>query len=262
MTYAGTSDDGKQATNMEQAGQPDTQPTAAERTEQPAAERTDQHSAAAAADMAEAPEAAATSAAATSPADAAGVSPAAVVSLELLFSRFTFVPEPRWGLAGPDGPVFARRPAVATADSSVSGLAGALESKLISFGAAWLYSDGTVAGNKAAWEAYAALARKLSGRAEQGSVLALVKVEPIAAQQGDQPPGHQGQDQQQQEDASKGETGTAEPQGASAPAGYALKMLVVNNEDVPRSLLQVTHSRCLQDEHHVRLVQETMRQWL
>lgn len=231
MTYAGTRDDvGKQATNKEQTGQPDsTQPTAAEPADQPAAG--DQPAAAAAADTAEA---------ATSPADAAGVSPSAVVSLELLFSRFTFVPEPRWGLAGPEGPVFARRPAVATAESSVAGLAGALESKLISFGAAWLYSDGTVAGNKAAWEAYAALARKLSGRAEQGSVLALVKVEPVAAQQGDQTSGHQGQDQQQQEDASKGETGAADQQGASVPAGYALKMLVVNNEDVPRSLLQVT----------------------
>jgi hypothetical protein len=208
-------------------------------------------SAAAEAPVAADADAAAPAAAAAAAAETPG---RAIVTLELLRSRFTFIPEPRLGLAGPDGPLYAKKPVVATADSSVAGVAGALESKLNKLGAAWLYSDGTVAGNKAAWEAFATVGRKFAGKAGKSSLLALVKIEadtsPTAAAVAKGAKSGKGAevsaDQQQQQDGSgqqqeqQKESGSKQQKG-SGPAGYRLSLLVVNDEDVPRSVMQVSN---------------------
>jgi hypothetical protein len=140
------------------------------------------------------------------------------------------------------------------------GVASALESKLIRFGAAWLYSDGTAAGNRTAWEAYVTLGNKLADKMGRSSLLALVKVDQDAqhstaqganqaaaaaagggeqqAQQGaESADGQQaevaeGQQQQQQKGKKGGKQG-------SVPSGYNLGMLVVLDDDVPRSIMQV-----------------------
>jgi hypothetical protein len=136
-------------------------------------------------------------------------------------------------------------------------VAGALESKLNKLGAAWLYSDGTAAGNKAAWEAFATVGRKFAGKAGKSSLLALVKTEAdtshtaAAAVAKGSKSGHGSevsaeQQQEQQQDGSgsqhkqQKENGSKQQKGA-APAGYRLSLLVVNNEDVARSVMQVSN---------------------
>jgi hypothetical protein len=140
------------------------------------------------------------------------------------------------------------------------GLASALESKLIKFGAAWLYSDGTTAGNRTAWEAYVTLGNKLADKQGKSSLLALVKVDQDThhgTAQGGAEAATAGEQQQQQ---AQQETGAAEGQQAEAgeggqqqqqkgkkgkqgsvPSGYSLGMLVVLDDDVPRSIMQVSH---------------------
>jgi hypothetical protein len=198
------------------------------------------------------------------------------VTLELLRSRFTFIPEARLGLAGPDGPLYAKKPVVATAESSVSGVAGALEGKLYKLGAAWLYTDGTVAGNRAAWEAFASVGRKLKGKAGRSSVLALVKVEQdtagsasaeagsskgaagaqeaAAASSGQEAAEAAAEQQQQQAQAEQGkQQQQRRPNKGAAPAGYRLSMLVVSDEDVSRSVMQVG-GQCELDCQHAACV--------
>lgn len=227
---------------------------------------------------------------ASSAAAAAEVLGHAFVTCEVLRSRFTFIPEPKLGLAGPNGPMYARKPVVATQDSAVSGLVGALENKLARLGAAWLSSDGTVAGHKAAWEAFMGLGRKLTTKTGKSPLLALVRVEQDATISGSgsstgsstasgagsdtgSGPGvstigtgeidaaekseegtaagteaaavaaadeqqEAGQDQQQQQ---KGQGGKQQRQQRKGPAlpGYRLHMLIVQDEDVSRGIMQV-----------------------
>jgi hypothetical protein len=144
-------------------------------------------------------------------------------NLQAFRSRLTVVPDPKLGLAGPTGTKDDRKVVFSSAASSVAGLAGAIESKVARVGAAWLTTDGSAAGNAAAWDSVVAAARKVCAWDGQGGLLVLVDAVQEAAAAAA---------------PAAADTGAEEP-AAAAPSKCRLQMLLFRDDDVPRSLLQV-----------------------
>jgi flagellar motor protein MotB len=112
-----------------------------------------------------------------------------------------------------------------------------------------------VVGNRTAWEAYASLGRKLAGKANKSAVLALVKIEPeqgsskgqasSSSREGKAAAEQQQEQQLTQQAEAEGSQQQQQQQGQSGKqqqqkgAGYRLSMLIVHDEDVQRSIMQV-----------------------
>ena len=104
-------------------------------------------------------------------------------------------------------------------------------------------------GNRTAWEAYASLGRKLAGKANKSAVLALVKIEQEQGSSKGQGSssssreGKAGAEQQPQQEDVEGSQQQQQVQGGKQQqqkgAGYRLSMLIVHDEDVQRSIMQV-----------------------
>jgi transcription termination factor Rho len=224
--------------------------TAAMTAEDPAAAT----AAAADADAAATPEAAAPSAeAAAAPAaavDAAAGDVAPLLQLQLRRSRLVNIPSPQdAGLSGV-GLGADRKPAVATADSSVSGLAGAIEARVARAGAAWLWSDGSKQAHATAWQALLLASSKMDAADGAGGLLALVDVQQQAAasaEQQEQPQAEsspelqqQQQEQKQQKGGKGGQQRRRQQQPQQQERSSKLKMLIVRDSDIARSILQVS----------------------
>lgn len=169
------------------------------------------------------------------------------------------MPEPRLGLAGPSGLKEDRKPAFGSAASSVAGLAATIESKVARVGAAWLTTDGSTAGNAAAWRAVLAAGRKMAGWDGQGGLLVLADVQQVV----DAPPAAaaaavNGQEQQPEElvEAAADVAGSPsdpeqqqpeqqqaeQQQKAQAGVGagrHSLQLLLMRDDEVSRSVMQV-----------------------
>jgi hypothetical protein len=182
--------------------------------------------------------AAAAAAPAAAPADAAAGDVAPLLQLQLRRSRLVSIPTPQdSGLAGA-GLGADRKPAVATAESSVSGLAGAIEARVARAGAAWLWSDGSEQAQATAWQALLLASSKMDANDGAGGLLALVDVQQkqqqrqAAAEQQEQPQAEAQQEQQQQRRR-------RQQQQQGQEQGYKLKMLIVRDSDIARSILHV-----------------------
>jgi hypothetical protein len=175
-----------------------------------------------------------------------------LLQLQLRRSRLVSIPTPQdAGISGA-GLGADRKPAVATAESSVSGLAGAIEARVARAGAAWLWSDGSEQAHATAWQALLLASSKMDANDGAGGLLALVDVQPLqqqqqqpataaAAEQQEQPQAEakQQQEQQQQRRGKGAEQRRRQQQQQEQRQSYKLKMLIVRDSDIARSILQV-----------------------
>ncbi|WIA40088.1 hypothetical protein OEZ86_013500 [Tetradesmus obliquus] len=223
-------------------------------------EQLNQFATAAMAEEAPAAAAAAAAAPAAAPAAPAALDAAAAASdvapllqLQLRRSRLTSIPTPQDSSLSGAGIGADRKPAVATAESSVSGLAGAIEARVSRAGAAWLWSDGSEQAQATAWQALLLASSKMDAADGAGGLLALVDVQPLqqqqqqqqAAAQQQEPPQADAQPEQQQQQQQRGRGGQQrgrrqqqQQQGQGQGQGYKLKMLIVRDSDIARSILQ------------------------
>ncbi|KAF6263315.1 hypothetical protein COO60DRAFT_1635331 [Scenedesmus sp. NREL 46B-D3] len=178
---------------------------------------------------------------------------APLLQLQLRRSRLAGIPSQQD--AGLSGAALGadRKPAVATAESSVSGLAGAIEARVARAGAAWLWSDSSKQAHATAWQALLLASSKMDAGDGAGGLLALVDVQPQQQQQAQQPAAEQPnaaeqpqaepqQQQQQQQQRGEGAQQRRRQPQQQQEQSYKLKMLIVRDSDVARSLLQSPNS--------------------
>lgn len=203
-----------------------------------------------------------------------------LVQLQVRRSRLISIPSPQDGASAGPGLREDRKAAAATADSSVSGLAGAIEARVARAGAAWLWTDISKEAHANAWRALMYASSKMDAADGAGGLLALVDVQQVVQQaprsagngnrnqqpQPQQPEqaaaaGSDGSEQQQQvveeqqqqqlwqvkvQQQAKAQLQQRQQQQRKAvkkqqepEPSYRLKMLIVRDSDIARSILQV-----------------------